>query len=60
MLTPATTRPSFMNDDALAQCLAELEKPTVEVHYGNVFAKGKTSKVPSFCFQFRMIPYCIK
>jgi hypothetical protein len=34
-----------MNEDALAQCLAEMKKPTVEVHYGNVFAKGKTSKV---------------
>jgi hypothetical protein len=55
MLTPAAIRASFMNDDALAQCLAELEKPTVEVHYGNVFAKGKTSKVIGFCFQFRII-----
>jgi hypothetical protein len=34
-----------LNEDALAQCLAEMKKPRVEVHYGNVFAKGKTSKV---------------
>ena len=36
---------SFLNEDALAQCLVELKKPAIEVHYGNVFAKGKTSKV---------------
>jgi hypothetical protein len=36
-----------MNEDALAQCLAELKKPAVEVHYGNVLSRGKTSKVRS-------------
>jgi|LauGreDrversion4_2_1035121.scaffolds.fasta_scaffold972909_1 hypothetical protein len=34
-----------MNEDALALCLSQLKKPSVEVHYGNFFAKGKTSKV---------------
>jgi hypothetical protein len=34
-----------MNEDALVHCISELKKPTVEVHYGNVLAKGKTSKV---------------
>ena len=36
-----------MNEDALVECVAQLQKPTIEVHYGNLFAKGKTSKVPA-------------
>ena len=35
-----------MNEDALVQCVAQLQQPAIEVHYGNLFAKGKTSKVP--------------
>jgi 3-dehydroquinate dehydratase len=34
-----------MNEDSLALCLSQLKKPSVEVHYGNFFSKGKTSKV---------------
>jgi 3-dehydroquinate dehydratase len=36
-----------MNEDALVECVAQLQQPTIEVHYGNLFAKGKTSKVPA-------------
>eukprot|EP00930_Biecheleria_cincta_P091400 TRINITY_DN80969_c0_g1_i1.p1 TRINITY_DN80969_c0_g1~~TRINITY_DN80969_c0_g1_i1.p1 ORF type:complete len:168 (+),score=38.03 TRINITY_DN80969_c0_g1_i1:134-637(+) len=39
----------FMKEQALVDCIGGLQKPVIEVHYGNFFAKGAFSEVTKVC-----------